>query len=191
MRYAHLQREPIFERPLNERDPIMTLDRFVKRRVWALALICLQWSAGASAEQTADEGAALASAVTCAGDDRYERGLERLDQITQGQGRAVVDSLSDISPDLGRYIIEYPYGDVFCRSGLTDQQRQLATIAALAALGYTAPELRVHIHGALNVGLTEEEVVETMILMSVYAGFPASLHGLRAAREVFEARAQD
>ena len=169
----------------------MTLDRFVKRRVWALALICLQWSAGASAEQTADEGPALASAVTCAGDDRYERGLERLDQITQGQGargrRLLIGHLSRSR----RYIIEYPYGDVFCRSGLTDQQRQLATIAALAALGYTAPELRVHIHGALNVGLTEEEVVETMILMSVYAGFPASLHGLRAAREVFEARAQD
>ena len=63
--------------------------------------------------------------------------------------------------------------------GLTDRQRQLAIVAALAALGYTQPELKVHIHGALNVGITEQEVVETMILMSVYAGFPASLHGLR------------
>ena len=125
-------------------------------------------------------------------DSRYDRGLERVNEITRGQGQAVIDSLSETAPDLARYIIEFPYGDIFCRPGLTDQQRQLAIISALAALGYAAPELRVHIHGALNVGVTEQEVVETMILMSVYAGFPASLHGLRAAQEVFEERkAQD
>ena len=120
--------------------------------------------------------------------DRYERGLERLDEITQGQGKAVVDRLSRTSPDLARYVVEYPYGDVFCRPGLSDQQRQLATIAALAALGFAQPELQVHIHGALNVGVTREQVVETMILMSVYAGFPASIHGMRAAETVFAER---
>ena len=119
---------------------------------------------------------------------RYERGLTRLDEITQGQGQAVVDWLSRTSPDLARYVIEYPYGDVFCRSGLSDRQRQLAIVAALAALGYAQPELQVHIHGALNVGVTRREVVETMILMSVYAGFPASIHGIRAAETVFAER---
>ena len=121
-------------------------------------------------------------------DGRYERGLTRLDEITQGQGQAVVDWLSRTSPDLARYVIEYPYGDVFCRSGLSDRQRQLAIVAALAALGYAQPELQVHIHGALNVGVTRQEVVETMILMSVYAGFPASIHGIRAAETVFAER---
>lgn len=121
-------------------------------------------------------------------DGRYERGLTRLDEITQGQGQAVVDWLSRTSPDLARYVIEYPYGDVFCRSGLSDRQRQLAIVAALAALGYAQPELQIHIHGALNVGVTRQEVVETMILMSVYAGFPASIHGIRAAETVFAER---
>ena len=119
---------------------------------------------------------------------RYERGLERLDDITQGAGQAVVDRLTRTSPDIARYVVEYPYGDIFCRPGLSDQQRQLAIIAALAALGYAQPELRVHIHGALNVGVTREEVVETMILMSVYAGFPASIHGINAAEAVFAER---
>lgn len=123
-------------------------------------------------------------------DNRYDRGLARLDTITQGQGRAVLEALSRTSPDLARYIVEFPYGDVFCRPGLTDQQRQLATVSALAALGFAAPELKVHIHGALNVGVTETEIIETMILLSVYAGFPAALHGVRAAREVFDDRAE-
>ena len=119
---------------------------------------------------------------------RYERGLERLDGITRGAGQAVVDRLTQTSPGLARYVVEYPYGDIYCRPGLSDQQRQLAIISALAALGYAQPELQVHIHGALNVGVTREEVVETMILMSVYAGFPASIHGIRAAETVFAER---
>ena len=151
----------------------------------ALCVGCLLWPLASSAEEVAAAG----SEPLCQPGDRFERGLQRLDEITQGQGQAVVDSLSRTSPDLARYIIEYPYGDVFCRDGLSDQQRQIATIAALAAIGYTNPELKVHIHGALNVGLTEEEVIETMILMSVYAGFPATIHGLRAAQEVFDERA--
>lgn len=151
----------------------------------ALCVGCLLWPVASNAEEVAATG----TEPLCQLGDRFERGLQRLDEITKGQGQAVVDSLSRTSPDLARYIIEYPYGDVFCRDGLSDQQRQIATIAALAAIGYANPELKVHIHGALNVGLTEEEVIETMILMSVYAGFPATIHGLRAAQEVFDERA--
>ena len=151
----------------------------------ALSLGCWLWPLASGAEEVV----AADSEPRCQSADRFDRGLQRLNEITKGQGQAVVDSLSRTSPDLARYIIEYPYGDVFCRDGLSDQQRQIATIAALAAIGYTNPELKVHIHGALNVGLTEEEVIETMILMSVYAGFPATIHGLRAAQEVFDERA--
>lgn len=127
--------------------------------------------------------------MSCTMDNRFERGLIRLDEITQGQGRRVLEALSRTSPDLARYVVEYPYGDVACRPGLTDQQRQLAIISALAAMGFAQPELRVHMHGALNVGVTEQEIIEAMILISVYAGFPASLHGLRAAEAVFAERA--
>lgn len=150
----------------------------------AAALLAIGLSTPAAA-QTAPEGRCDMT------EDRFERGLARLDQITRGAGQAVVDRLSQTSPDLARYVVEYPYGDVFCRSGLSDQERQLATLGALAALGYARPELQVHIHGALNVGVTREQVIETMILMSVYAGFPASIHGIRAAEAVFAARDAD
>ena len=154
------------------------------------ALVRAYWVMAATALLTVECAVAAAPAEGgCRMEDaRYERGLGRLDDITRGQGRAVVDALSKTSPAMARYVVEYPYGDVFCREGLDDRQRELATIAALAALGYAEPELRVHIHGALNVGVTREEVVETMILMSVYAGFPAAIHGIKAAEAVFDER---
>ena len=64
--------------------------------------------------------------------------------------------------------------------------REIATIAALAALGNAQPQLKVHIEAALNVGCTRDEIVEVFIQMAVYAGFPAALNALFAAREVFE-----
>jgi 4-carboxymuconolactone decarboxylase len=120
--------------------------------------------------------------------DRYDRGLAALRQVTGTERPAVLDSLADIAPDLARYTIEFGYGDVWTRPGLTPRQRQLATVAALAALGNAAPQLRFHIDGALNVGATRREIVEVFILSSVYAGFPAALNALTAAREVFAAR---
>lgn len=117
--------------------------------------------------------------------DRFERGLAKLREIDGEAGEKVLKSLADIAPDLGRYVIEYPFGDVYSRPGLSRRDRQIATVAALTALGNAAPQLRVHIQAGLNVGLTREEIVEIMIQMSVYAGFPAALNGVFAARDVF------
>ena len=122
-------------------------------------------------------------------DARFERGLQRLGEVTQSDGQAVVDRLSQTSPDFARYVIEYPYGDVFSRPGLTDRDRELATVSALISMGFAKPELKVHMHGALNVGVTEDELKEVVILMSVYAGFPAAIHGIRALEEVIAERA--
>jgi 4-carboxymuconolactone decarboxylase len=93
-------------------------------------------------------------------------------------------------PDLCRYIVEFGFGDIYSRPGLTLQQRELATVAALTALGTAEPQLKVHIAAALNVGLSRTEIVETIMQMSLYAGFPAALNGLFAAKEVFAAHAE-
>ena len=55
-------------------------------------------------------------------------------------------------------------------------------------MGNAAPQLKVHIHGALNVGCSEQEVLEVIMQMAVYAGFPAALNGLTVAKEVFAER---
>lgn len=124
-------------------------------------------------------------------DDRYERGLAALRQVGGEERPTVLDSLADIAPDLGRYTVEFGYGDIYSRPGLTYRERQLSTVAALAAMGNAAPQLRFHIGGALNVGCTRREIVETLVHVCVYAGFPAALNGLTAAREVFESRPGD
>lgn len=121
-------------------------------------------------------------------DDRFERGQRALAAIDGEAGQAVIDSLADIAPDFARYVIEFPFGDIYSRPGLDLRSREIATIAALTALGNARPQLKVHIHAGLNVGLSQDEVVETIMQMAVYAGFPAALNGLMAAKEVFGER---
>ena len=119
---------------------------------------------------------------------RYVQGLAKLTEIDGEAGEKVIRSLADICPDLGKYIIEYPFGDIYQREGLDLKTRELATVAALTALGHCQPQLNVHINGALNVGCTPQEIVEVILQMSVYAGFPAALNGMFVAKTVFSER---
>lgn len=121
-------------------------------------------------------------------DERYRRGLARLEQIDGEAGARVLESLQEIAPDLGRYVIEFPFGDIYSRPGLDLKSREIATVAALTTLGHARPQLEVHIHGALNVGCTRQEVIEIILQMAVYAGFPAALNGITAAKAVFAER---
>lgn len=121
--------------------------------------------------------------------ERYRRGLDKLAEIDGQQGKRVIDSLADIAPDFARYLVEFAFGDIYSRNGLDLRTRELATIAALTALGNAAPQLKVHLHAALNVGCSREEIVETIMQMAVYAGFPAALNGMFLAKEVFGQRA--
>ena len=119
--------------------------------------------------------------------ERYIIGQEMLQRVDGKGGEAVVDSLRDIAPDFARYLIEFPFGDIYARPGLDLRSREIATIAALTALGNAAPQLKVHIAAGLHVGLSQEEIIEVIMQMAVYAGFPAALNGLFAAKEVFAA----
>ncbi|MBB3265692.1 4-carboxymuconolactone decarboxylase [Azospirillum sp. OGB3] len=120
-------------------------------------------------------------------ESRLERGQRALAEIDGAAGHKVVAALADIAPDFATYLFEFPFGDIYSRPGLDLRSREIATIAALAAMGNAAPQLKVHIEAGLNVGLTRDEIVEVLIQMAVYAGFPAALNGLFAAKEVFAA----
>jgi len=118
-------------------------------------------------------------------ESRYERGLAKLREIDGEAGERVLEALEGIAPDFARYLIEFPFGDIYSRPSLDLKSREIAVVAALTALGNAAPQLKVHIQGAINVGVSRAEVVETIMQMAVYAGFPAALNGLAVAKEVF------
>ena len=122
-------------------------------------------------------------------DDRYARGWAKLKEIDGQAGENVIESLQDIAPDFARLLIEFPFGDIYSRPGLDLKMRELAIVAALTAMGNAAPQLKVHIHGARNVGCSRQEIVEVIMQMAVYAGFPAALNGLFAAKEIFSQEA--
>jgi len=119
-------------------------------------------------------------------EDRYNKGLKNLEKIHPEASKALIESLNDIAPDLGRFVVEFAYGDVYERGGLDLKSRQIATVAALTALGDTKPELKDHIKGALNVGCNRQEIIEVIIQMAVYAGFPRAINGINTAKEVFK-----
>jgi 4-carboxymuconolactone decarboxylase len=120
--------------------------------------------------------------------DRYDIGLEKIRQIYGPAGESVIENLKDISPDFARYIIEFPFGDIYSRSGLDLKSREIAIVASLVTMGNALSQLKVHINGALNVGCSRTEIIEVIMQMAVYAGFPAALNGLFAAKEVFDER---
>jgi len=119
---------------------------------------------------------------------RFTLGLEQLSKIDCEAGDNVIESIQDICPDLARFTIEYPFGDIYTRPGLDVKSREIATVAALTALGNCKPQLKVHLSAALNVGCSEEEVKEVLLQMLVYAGFPAALNAMFAFKEVLQER---
>lgn len=123
--------------------------------------------------------------------ERFERGWLKLKEIDGEAGEMVIESLKDIAPDLGNFIIEFSFGDIYSRKGTSLKQKEIAVVAALTAMGNAAPQLKVHINGALNVGCSVEEVLEVMIQMSSYSGFPSSLNAVNVLKEVIKDREID
>ena len=117
--------------------------------------------------------------------DRYELGLEMVGKVNGPGSRAIKDALAETAPDFYRWMIESSYGGLFARPGLGLREREIATIAALTAMGDVRPQLEAHIQGGLNVGLSREEIVEVIMQMAIYAGVPKALNALLSARDVF------
>jgi 4-carboxymuconolactone decarboxylase len=125
--------------------------------------------------------------------DRYRRGLEKLMEFSlQEDGDTashlkIADDFKDIAPDVGRFIVEFGYGEIYSRPGLTNQQRALVTLASLVTQG-TEREIELHVNTGLTVGLSPTELVESIIHLIPYTGFPRVINALYVAKQVFEQR---
>jgi len=118
--------------------------------------------------------------------ERYRRGAAKLREINPQGMDALVRNLEPIAPDLARFVIEFAYGDVYAREGLSPQQRELCIIAALTAAGDCEPQLRAHIEAACAAGCTAREIIETILMMAVYAGFPAAINAMDTAKRALD-----
>ena len=119
---------------------------------------------------------------------RFTQGMEQLKAIDGKGGENVIKSLEDIAPDLGKFIVEFAFGDIYTRQQLTTAERELITLSSLLTAGGCEPQLEVHINGALNVGVTPEKIIETFLQCVPYTGFPKVLNAVFAAQKVFAER---
>ncbi len=119
---------------------------------------------------------------------RFTQGMEQLKAIDGKGGENVIKSLEDIAPDLGKFIVEFAFGDIYTRKGLTTEEREMITLSSLLTAGGCEQQLEVHIGGALNVGISPEKVIETFLQCVPYTGFPKVLNAVFAAQKVFAER---
>ena len=120
--------------------------------------------------------------------ERLQRGWETVRQINAPAAQRQWEELTAIFPDFARYVVQSAYCDVLSRPALPLREREIATLAALAALGNAPSQLKAHVEGALNVGVTREEICELFMQMAVYAGVPAAINAMKIAGEVFAQR---
>ncbi|MCX4327214.1 MAG: carboxymuconolactone decarboxylase family protein [Lachnospiraceae bacterium] len=116
---------------------------------------------------------------------RFIQGMEQLKAVDGKGGENVIKSLENIAPDLGKFIVEFAFGDIYTREGLTIEEREIITLSSLLTAGGCEPQLEVHINGALNVGISPGKIIETFLQCIPYTGFPKVLNAVFMAKKVF------
>ena len=119
--------------------------------------------------------------------ERYSRALAVLERLEPGAPERVDASLGEMSPDFGEIVLGFAFADVLDRPPIDLRTREMLTVAALTAMGTAPGQLEFHIRAAMNVGVTREEIVEIILQMAVYAGVPAAMNGVAAAKLAFAA----
>ena len=130
-----------------------------------------------------DSGASRAASAATE-TERLERGLAVLRQIGGKDFDGPINMLSQISPDMARFTVEYPYGDVLSRPGLDLRMRQICTVSSLIAQGSLQPQLKFHMDGLLNVGGQIQDLVEIMLIATAILGFPAAINAIGIVRQL-------
>ncbi|HEX2658582.1 MAG TPA: carboxymuconolactone decarboxylase family protein [Polyangia bacterium] len=120
-------------------------------------------------------------------DEAYERGLRLGTRLGGPSFQQTVDGIKAIDPALAGYLVADAYGKVLSRDGLSQQNRELCIIAALACRGFL-PQLKWHIAAALNVDVTPESIREVLVQALPFAGWPITLNALGTMAEVFTER---
>ena len=119
-------------------------------------------------------------------DEQYRIGMDEMRKHFGPLAAEYIQKIRDVSPEFAKVNVEFPFGELYTRNVLDDKTRELATVAALTVQGASLPQLRVHVKGALKCSASREEVVEIIIQMIAYCGFPFATNALLMAKEVFD-----
>lgn len=116
----------------------------------------------------------------------FEQGLQtRREVLGDAYVDASIQNATDFTVDMQELVTQYCWGDVWNRPGLDRRSRSLLNLAMLTALN-RPHELKIHVRGALNNGLTREEIKEVFLQTAIYCGVPAAIDAFRSAAEVFK-----
>jgi len=121
---------------------------------------------------------------------KNELGYSRLQDILGDKAETIMETFKEISPDFANYIVEYAYGDLYARKGISDKHRELSAVACMIGQGNTGVPIKAHLNGMLNVGWTKEEIIETLIFLSGYAGFPSCVDAILQLKEIIKERSE-
>jgi 4-carboxymuconolactone decarboxylase len=118
--------------------------------------------------------------------ERYQKGLQNMRERFGAKADELVQKVKEASEFFAQVNVEFPFGDLYTRSVLDQKTRELATVAALTVQGFSLPQLRLHTLAALNCGASREEVLEIVIQMIAYGGFPAATNALLTVKAIFD-----
>lgn len=121
--------------------------------------------------------------------DRRAKALALLEQLDPDAPARVATNLDALSDDFLEIILGFSFADIVSRPGINLRTREMLTVAALMAMGTAPGQLEFHIRAALNTGVTREEIIEILLQIAVYAGVPACMNGISAAKKAFASQA--
>ena len=115
----------------------------------------------------------------------YRKGMEEMRKHLGPEADHYVENIREISEEFAKVNVEFPFGELYTRDILDDKTRELCTVAALTVQGFAMPQLKIHVHAALNCGASRKEIVEVITQMIAYCGFPGATNSLLATKDVF------
>lgn len=118
--------------------------------------------------------------------NRHDLGKKRLTDILGDKAEEVINTFESISPDFAKYVVDFGYGDLYAREGMSDKLREFAAVSCLIGQGNTGLPLKSHLKGMLNVGWTKEQIVELLIFLVGYKGFPSSVDAILQLKDLVD-----
>lgn len=120
--------------------------------------------------------------------DRRKQALDLLERLESNASKGVAKNLDEFHPEALEILLGFAFADVVSRDGIPLKMREMLTVAMLSAIGTAPGQLEFHIRAALNTGVTRDEIVEIALQVAAYAGVPAAINAIGAAKSAFKTR---